>query len=291
MNINTRLKLREFKLPLELEDVVGSSNIYELDCPGVYYLEVRNKSEYMGRYLVSKDAKDISDLAKSYGKPVPGVPGYLTYKFGMNTGWHVIEYEERGYLVKRGLAVPGELRRIKLENAWAFPEYFGEYPVAEMTPVGKVISYRTVGNGVHLLKTSSVQELLSVSYPAKEFLSKGVREKSLAVGYEEALDDIFFPMEFSCLPIFELLDYPQKWIDPELIDRAALFNTICYEFPRYAVENNFDEQKRMVEYYDLMAIYPNLNLSEWTPRLIKFTDGISEGTEFFKLGDGEGARL
>lgn len=288
MNINTRLKLRELKLPIELEDVVGNSEIYELDCPGVFYLEVQKKNEYMGRYLVSKDAKDISDLAKSYSKPVPEVPRYLTYDFGMYTGWHLIEYEERGYLVKHGLAVPDELRRIMLENAWAFPEYFGEYPVAEVTPVGKVISYRTVGNGVHLLRTDAGQELLSVSYPAKDFLSDEVRKAALAVDYEGAMDDIFFPLDVSCLPVFELLDYPHKWIDPELIDRAALYNTICFSFPRYAVENNFDEQRRMVECYELMAKYPDLDLPECKPRLIKFTDGIDEGTGFFKFGSEEG---
>jgi len=92
MNIDTVVQLMSLKLPLKLEKAVGSSDIYELDCPGVYYLEVRNKSEYMGRYLVSKDAKDISEAAKSYGKPVPEVPGYLTYEFGMYTGWHLIEY-------------------------------------------------------------------------------------------------------------------------------------------------------------------------------------------------------
>jgi len=161
----------------------------------------------------------------------------------------------------------------------------------EVTPFGKAVSYRAVGNGVHLLKTSSGQELLSVSYPAKNFLSDEVRKAAMAVDYEGALDDIFFPLEASCLSVFELLGYPHKWIDPKFIDRAALFNTICFSFPRYAVENNFDEQRRMIEYYELMGKYPDLDLPECKPRLIKFTDGIDEGTGFFKLGDEEGHKI
>jgi len=95
----------------------------------------------------------------------------------------------------------------------------------------------------------------------------------------------YFPLEVSCLPVFELLGYPHKWIDPEFIDQTSLFNTICCSFPGYAVENYFDEQRRMIEYYELMAKYPGLDLPECKPRLIKFTDGIDEGAEFFRFSD------
>ncbi len=122
------------------------------DAPGVYSVVIeQNHSPLPDRfYLVHADADTISDDAKAYGTPLDGFPDWLYYdQERQDSGKFIITYE----IVRRQcLHQPSGMERDVLQLISAFgakfhPDYFGMFPVPSVTPWGRTVRHRVVGNG------------------------------------------------------------------------------------------------------------------------------------------------
>lgn len=278
------------------KDALGEILEKEIECPGVYYVAAHKKDPFcffQEYYMVAADTPVISKKAKTYGQTVPGHPELLVYSFDEERGgYKIIEYEIAKYRVENGLPVRGgeTLQDIKLFNMEYHPEYFGPYPVPAVTPMGKTLQHRTLENGIYQLKTAQEEQVLAICYPvwSTELSSYAIRyskqtEADRNQGIESTGGYLFFSMEDSCIPVYELLLTRSEWKKSGSVDASALMNAIWVYHPEYAVSHNMEEQAGS---HDLLGLLLRELGDDVEPicspqNMIALSPGC--GTEFLRL--------
>lgn len=283
---------REEKLRSRLEDVLGDIQIAEEKCPGVYYVAAHSEEDsYFAReyYLVAAGTPVIPQKAKKYGQPIEGWPGALLYSMqDERSGYKIIEYEIAKYRVGHGLPLPDRetLHEIKIYNMEYHPEYFGPYPVPEMTPDGPACRHHVIDNGVYWLEPERGGPLLAVCCPLWTELSDYAMKLSRLMEYdrkqgvENTLGYVFFSAPDSCIPIFELLAVRKEWKESGRINEAALMNAIWSRHPEYAAVYNTEEQAGLHDALGLLlkTFGQDAELNGSIRNMIRITP--EEGNEF-----------
>lgn len=240
-------------LPWDISEATGEIKSAEFLCPGVYYVSssemVDGSYEF---YAVDKRSEAISEAAKAYGRLAEGVADCLLYPFErQGSGRGIIEYEAQRYYTK--FKLPQADQRTLLDAAAygmeAYPEYFGPFPPPLNTPMGRVVRYKTLINGVFWAETDNATEIIAVAYPRwQDVFSQYVMRYAAYAGQDEGAeaDDtvecLCFPERAASVALFELRNYYQELRDSPYIDGAALMNAIYRDFPDYAVAFNVLEQ-------------------------------------------------
>jgi len=278
-----------------IKDVLGDIRRVEEMCPGVYYVAVRGGEQSLFAreyYIVEADAPAIPQNAKKYGQPISGCPGLLLYSIQEERGGHkIIEYEIARYKTEHGIPLPhGEtLREIKVFNMEYHPEYFGPYPVPDVTPGGSVRRHYVLDNGVYWLEPERDGPLLAVCCPIWGDLSDYAMKLSRLTAYgqtpelDDTLECVFFSEHDSCVPIFELLTLREEWTRSGKIKEAALMNAIWAHHPEYAVAYNTEE---LAGWHDVMGLLlqtvgHDAELTGSPQNMIRLT--LGEGTDFLHV--------
>lgn len=239
-------------LPLDLEEL-GLVTEADLVMPGVYnaILEDPETGLVAEIFIVHKNTPDISDVAKRYGKAVPGHPELLVYQEDRTANTrYIIGYELFRYRILHQFPLPEDetIRSIAAIGAEQYPEYFGYCPTPFLTPWGCTTRHKVIANGLYWLETEQCQRGLAVAYPKYDDLSDGAR------GLAEQFDDgsartnkqapgyLFFRETDSCVPLFELISAMPKGQLLCEIDRTALMNAVYCYHPEYAAQHNLVEQ-------------------------------------------------
>lgn len=240
-------------LPWDISETTGEIMSAEFLCPGVYYISsseiVDGGSEF---YAVDKRSEAISDAAKAYGRLADGVADCLLYPFErQGSGRGIIAYEAQRYYAKRNLpqADNRELLDAAAYGMESYPEYFGSFPPPLDTPMGRVLRYKTLINGVFWAETDKVTEIIAVAYPLwQDVFSSYVMRYAAYAGQNEgmeaddAIECLCFPERAASVVLFELRNYYHELRDSPYIDGSALMNAIYRDFPDYAVAFNALEQ-------------------------------------------------
>lgn len=239
-------------LPLDLEDL-GLVTEADLVMPGVYnaVLETSEMGLAEEIFIVHKNAPDISDAAKGYGKAVLGHPELLVYQEDHTANArYIIGYELFRYRILHQLPLPEDenIRSIAAIGAEQYPGYFGSCPAPFLTPWDCTTRHKVIANGLYWLETEQCRRGLAVAYPKYDDLSDGAR------GLAERFDDgsartnrqapgyLFFREVDGCVPLFELISaMPKRQLLCE-IDRTALMNAVYFYHPEYAAQHNLIEQ-------------------------------------------------
>lgn len=252
-------KVREIlepeRLPFNLHSIeqeYGPVERAELKCPGIYYLRTappKNRQTNAWLYIVTEDAP-ISREARQYGKPVPEQPELRLFeRENWDYHWQIIEYEILRYCVKNKLPLEEfeDLHTAAVYGMEVCPQYFGTFPVPNLTPWGYTVRHRTIHNGVYWIDTDRCVSALAVCYVIRDDFSKAVlsfsqlTEYDRKYGLDNTLGYSFFREADSCLPLLELVQHNRRW-DWSLIDRPALMNAVWARFPEYAAAHNMREQ-------------------------------------------------
>ena len=234
-----------------LESELGTISVTKSLCPGIYYLIAGQDGEPVAaEYYAVADTSIISRQAKEYGKQISD-----WWLFSMQddaSGWRIIDYELGKYCVKNHLPQEQTLHDIALDAAEYHPEYFGAYPIPLHTPRGYTTRHWTLANGIYWLETDQCEEVLAVCYPlwTAELSTLAERvgemtEYDKAQGIHQTLGCIFFPAQFSCIPIYELMQTRMEAWSGTVIDKPALMNAIWRDAPEYAIMMNRQEQTGM----------------------------------------------
>ena len=268
----------------QLEAEIGKIMELEQICPGIYYLSAGG-TEY---YAVMQNAPAISQRAWLYGQQVS--PELRLYPMDKpQSGWMVVRYEVCKYLIKNGLPLPDEdtLHSIATFGMECHPEYFGTFPVPALTPYGRTLRYRRMGNGIYWIETEQCTEVLAVCFPVWDGeLSEATQKIAMQLDYdkqygiENTLGYLFFSEDMSCVPIFELLKIRREWEVSGLIDNAALMNAIWENAPAYALAYNGMEQAGMNDIPGTIAESLGIAIAQTsrTEHMIRLTPGA--GTAF-----------
>ena len=279
-------------LPFNFEGIDDYGEIFyaELECPGVYYIAIEIRDEMVAfaeYYVITKEAQAISGEARRYGQQLQERPNLLLYRYGEDSsGWMIIRYEIYKYLTAHGVVLPGgdSLCEAAYCGMELHPEYFGEFPVPALTPLGNTTRHRRIDNGIYWIETDQCSQLLAVCQLLCEGLSEAARKLELNVEDEmkKRIDPIarylFFPQEQYAIPLFELMEAYQ-W--SARIDKAALMNAIWLNFPEYAASYNMNEHTAQAN--GLTLVFEDLDLyeQEVSPQnMISYTPNA--GTEFLK---------
>lgn len=295
MELETAPK-QENELPFRVEDVLGDIQKAREECPGVYYVAVReNEDPYFAReyYVIAADTPVIPQKAKKYGRSLPGCPEILLYSMDEERGgYKIIEYEIARYRTEHGIPLPdGEtLHEIKAFHRELHPEYFGPYPVPAVTPGGSVLRHHVIDNGVYWLETERDGPFLSVCYPIWTELSDFSMRFSRQAEHvqlpedEDEPDYVFFSEYDSCVPMFELLFLRHEWKESGRVNEAALMNAIWSHHPEYAAVYNTEEQAGCHDALGLLlkAFGREIELNGSPQNMIRITQ--DEGTDFLHLG-------
>jgi len=138
-------------LPFALPDGFGKAIRSRTECPGVYYATIRKSNVTVEYYFVTEEATMISLAARAYGEQIctsPVLPAYCLDDF--SKGKYIIDYEIFRYKIQNKLPLPeGET----IHNAVVFgrelhPDYFGAFPVPQLTPWGDTLRYKVLTKDV-----------------------------------------------------------------------------------------------------------------------------------------------
>ena len=234
-----------------LEEDLGEICLVNEKVSGIYYLTARQDGEpFAGEYYAVTDTPIISRQVRAYGRRISDL-----WLFSMQddaSGWRIIDYELGKYRVKNHLPQEQTLHDIALDAAEYHPEYFGAYPIPLHTPRGYTTRHWTLANGIYWLETDQCEEVLAVCYPlwTAELSTLAERvgemtEYDKAQGIHQNLGCIFFPAQFSCIPIYELMQTRMEAWSGTVIDKPALMNAIWRDAPEYAIMMNRQEQTGM----------------------------------------------
>ena len=83
-------------------------------------------------YIVLKNVTGLSDMAKKFGKPVPGYLGLLVYlEDDVGNTRYIVGYELFRYRILHRLPLPetDNIRSIAAIGAELYPGYFGNHPM------------------------------------------------------------------------------------------------------------------------------------------------------------------
>ncbi|MBQ6207925.1 MAG: hypothetical protein IJK52_12695 [Oscillospiraceae bacterium] len=240
-------------LPWDISETTGEIIFAEFLCPGVYYI---SSSEMVDGgyelYAVDKRSEVISDAAKAYGRLADGVADCLLYPFErQGSGRRIIAYEVQRYYARLNLpqADNKELLDAAAYGMEAYPEYFGSFFPPLDTPMGRVVRYKTLINGVFWAETDKAMEIIAVAYPRwQDVFTPYVMRYAMYEGQDkgaeadDAVECLCFPERAASVVLFELRKYYKEMEDSPYIDGSALMNAIYRDFPDYAVAFNLSEQ-------------------------------------------------
>ena len=240
-------------LPWDISETTGEIIFAEFLCPGVYYI---SSSEMVDGgyelYAVDKRSEVISDAAKAYGRLADGVADCLLYPFErQGSGRRIIAYEVQRYYARLNLpqADNKELLDAAAYGMEAYPEYFGSFFPPLDTPMGRVVRYKTLINGVFWAETDKAMEIIAVAYPRwQDVFTPYVMRYAMYEGQDkgaeadETVECLCFPERAASVVLFELRKYYKEMEDSPYIDGSALMNAIYRDFPDYAVAFNLSEQ-------------------------------------------------
>lgn len=122
------------------------------------------------------------------------------------------------------------------------PEYFGEFPIPDETPLGEPIRWETLWNGLYWLETRDAGWVLAIAYPMGDDLRDEtlelaqLTERDRKSGIDNTCGFRFYRCEASCIPLYELLDYRSKKTWEPKINIPAL-KTQFWTLTRTMLEN------------------------------------------------------
>ena len=283
----------ELELPVDVSEL-GELVSAELECPGVYYLAVKFKTDrcpFPMEYYLVLDGAPISKEARGYGTPLENGQGLVFSLEQEGSGAKIIEYEIYKYRVLHHFPLPGNetLHGCAVYAAELYPEYFGMLPVPMLTPWGYTTRHRALSSGIYWIETDQCVDVLAVSHPAwAADLSGGILRHARQTDYDtehginHTLGYKFFSQKQSCVVIFELLQYHPEWLTSGRVDLPALMNAILEYWPEYAVSFNAHEQAGLNDVAGLFLRYMGIDveLSGSVERMISLTPGA--GTDFLR---------
>jgi len=243
------------RLPFALPDEFGKVLHSRTECPGVYYMLIgkKNKNNTMLEYeyyVVTDEAAMISTAARAYGEQICTSPVLLAYKLDdVSKGKYIIDYEVLRYKIQNDLPLPETetIHEVVAVGRELNPDYFGAFPVPQLTPWGNTLRYEVITNGLYWIEIDTIQNVLAVCYTLQTDLSSDAVDLSRLTDYdaEHGLDStmgyMFFSEKDSCIPLFELLESHAEW--QNCINKAALNNAILEYHPEYAMKNNTYEME------------------------------------------------
>lgn len=267
MERETQPRWKNF-VPLEVAEILNGKLVYNsAECPGVCHIAIHGEGDTsLAReyYIVETDTPVISKAAKAYGNTVPGYSRLLLYPHqDLYSGYKIIEYEIAKYLVGNGYTLPDgdTLREIELFNMEYHPEYFGEYPVPNVTPKGLTIRHSRLVNGAYWVETDQAEHFLTICYPIwrTEFSRYTLRisqqtKFERTYNIEDTKGDLFFAMKDSCVPILEMLETRRELEQDARLNLAALMNAIWTYHPLYAISKNAQSLDKPAE--DIIVLTP-----------------------------------
>ncbi len=214
------------ELPFDVSDELGEVADFHKECPGVYYIATANEdacslfnAEY---YVVTNEATMISTAARSYGEQIGTSPVMLAYDLNdASSGQYIINYEILQYKSQNKLPLPEDrtIHEIAVFGREVHPDYFGAFPVPQLTPWGYTLRYKILTNGLYWIQTDACQTVLSVCFPKQDILSSAAVNLSRLTDYdakhglESTMGYMFFSEKDSCIPLFELLEPRAEWQD------------------------------------------------------------------------------
>ena len=231
--------------------------------PGVYDVIIEQEEIPLGMeaFIVLRNASEISDAAKEYGREISRYPSLLLYAED-DTGnpRYIINYELFRYKILHQLPLPesGSIREISAFGAELYPDYFGNYPVPIFTPWGRTTRHKIISNGLYWLETEHCRRGLAVVFPKYDDLSDGAR--GLAAGFNDGLSlpgernqgYLFFREADSSVPLFELISgLPRMRLNCQ-IKQTELMNAIYQNHPEYVTLYNIAEQSGLNNGFSLM---------------------------------------
>lgn len=231
------MKLEHY-LP-DLEEETGPIETVREWAPSVYYIEAGPEEPFWKEFFVVLDDAPMASKVRNYGKKMDGL--HLFAQNDDTSGWRIVQYEISKYHASQGKKLPPEelFHDFSLHAMELHPEYFGTFPVPYHTPDGYMLRHRTLANGIYWLETSTYKELLAVCFPiwnaelstAALALAK-VTDQDRTAGIKKSMGYIFFSKEFSCVPVYELMETRKEW-DGTVIHRPALMNALWEYAPKY----------------------------------------------------------
>ncbi len=231
------MKLEDY-LP-DLEEETGPIKNVKEWAPGVYYIETGQEETFWKEFFAVLDGAPIAAKVRNYGKKMDGL---RLFALDDNTGgWRIVQYEISKYRANhKRKPVPEEIfHDLSLHAIEVHPEYFGTFPVPYHTPDGYTLRHRTLANGIYWLETSTYKELLAVCFPiwnaelsAAALTLAKVTAQDRTAGISRTMSYLFFAKEFSCVPVYELMETRKEW-DGTVIHRPALMNALWEYAPKY----------------------------------------------------------
>ena len=241
------------ELPWDIDLAMGEVKSAEIRCLGVFYVGLYAPFEADTEfYIIAKNTDAISDAAKAYGHQIEDLPDCLIYPFeSEHKGRRIIDYEIQRYYVKYGCpeADSMELRESAAYGMELCPEYFGAFFPPSNTPLGHVVRYKTLINGIFWAETDEAKRMIAVAFPrwidvfTSYTLQFAIRVERDADGKKDAtFEYLCFPEEVFPLALFELQRYYPELKNSPYIDNRALMNVLYRDFLDYAVSFNRLEQ-------------------------------------------------
>lgn len=287
--MNTEGQIEDF--PFDIEYDVGEIILSMKEAPGVYYISSRKENQQSSSqyYIIDKATPIISLSAKKYGKTLKGHNGLLLYNIeDVAAGQKIVEYEIARYKLKNNdpEVTQEALSDIASTGMETNPEFFGHFPVPAQTPLGKMIRYKTLSNGIFWIETVRLKTILAVCDVFEDQLYEQTAQNALRLEDEELVcgfSYLFYPYEISCIPLFELLPSHQEWIHTQVINKPALMNAIWEYTPEYATAYNTNEVMGLHDGIGnlLQSLGHSLTLNSSMEHTILVTPGA--GTNFCAL--------
>lgn len=290
MNDFTKLDELPFDVPDELGEVID----FQVECPGVYYIATHNEEEgsLFAReyYVVTDKATMISDKAKTYGQQL-GDDSLLFYDLNnAHSGKYIIDYETLQYKIQNKLPLPEgySIHEIAVFGRELHPEYFGPFPVPQLTPWGYTMRYKVLTNGLYWMETDTCQNVLAVCYPMQDTLSEYAVKLSRKTEYDaqHGLDTtmgyLFFSEKDSCVPLFELLEPHAAW--KKEVKIPALMNAVSEYHQLYTLKHNFEEGMGWHDYLSrfICTLYDKDYESQFSPEHV-ISSCEQAGTKFLEF--------
>ncbi len=247
--------------PFDVPDKFGKVLNYQEECPGVYYMIIgkKDKNNFIQPYeyyVVTDEATMISQAARAYGEQICTSPVLLAYKLDdLNKGKYIIDYEVLRYKIQNNLPLPEDrpIHEVAVFGRELYPDYFGAFPVPQLTPWGYTLRYKVLTNGLYWIEIDTIQNVLAVCYPMQsDFSSDAVNLSRLTDydakhGLDSTMGYMFFSEKDSCIPLFELLEPRAEW--QNCINKTALMNAIFEYHPEYAMKNNTREMQGLNDHF------------------------------------------
>ena len=241
------------ELPWEIDLTMGEVKTAEIRCPGVFYVGLYAPFEAETEfYIIDNNAEAISDTAKVYGHQIEDLPDCLIYPFeSEHKGRRIIDYEIQRYYMKHSFpeADSRELRESAAYGMELCPEYFGDFFLPSNTPLGHIVRYKALINGVFWAETDEAKWMIAVAFPrwldvfTRYALQYAIRVERDEGGQKDAtFEYLCFPEEAFPVVLFELQRYYPELKNSPYIDNRALMNILYRDFLDYAVSFNRLEQ-------------------------------------------------